>query len=551
MDEAITQEPPPENHAATVRDSLSRNLIVDMAARVGYLLSRFFVPPFILAHVSLEAYGLWATAFIVVSYIGVSTMGISNVYIKFVAQYSAQRDYQRANKLLSTGLMISVPVCIGVFAVLSLIWPQLVGWLHISAPLQRDAREVVLSVIAIFLASISLSAFRDTLIGTQQSAWVQVMWVAGYLVETVLIFTLVGTGHGIRGLSQAFLIRTAIEIGLAMWFAFRNLPWLRLSPRLFSREAVRTLFSFGGIVQIQSLLAIALNSVERALAASLIGLSATGLLDIANKLPSMAASLPSAFASSFVPAASYLFGGLEGSAGQREAIQKLYLKGARYMNLTSGYVCGLIAAIPTALLGVWMGKQYPGAAFLLVVFTVATQVHLMTGPGTAILKGVGRPREEFYYAIPNVIALLVVLPIWRVVEGRWTAVGIGTAVSVATLLSAVFFLWRANRLLQISVGRYWKAVVLPGIVPYFIGLIFAAPVSYLVTRTNRWAGAGVIGIAGVLYSVLLLIVVTRFVLETGERLWFQAVLRSKISWLILRLRAMLSQPRAKSAGQAA
>ena len=45
------------NHAGTVRDRLSRNVTVDVAARLGYLISRFFIPPFVLAHVSLAAYG--------------------------------------------------------------------------------------------------------------------------------------------------------------------------------------------------------------------------------------------------------------------------------------------------------------------------------------------------------------------------------------------------------------------------------------------------------------------------------------------------------------
>ena len=59
-----------ENHATTVRDSLSANVLASAVARVGYLITRFFIPPFVLANVSLEAYGLWATAFIVVSYMG-------------------------------------------------------------------------------------------------------------------------------------------------------------------------------------------------------------------------------------------------------------------------------------------------------------------------------------------------------------------------------------------------------------------------------------------------------------------------------------------------
>ncbi len=517
-----------ENHAKTVRDSISGNLLADMGARVGYLVSRFFVPPFILAHVGLEAYGLWAASFILVSYVGVSTMGISNVYIKFVAQYAARRDFKRVNELLSTGLMMTVPTCLVIFGLLYWFWPHVLVYLHVAPNLAEDARVVVLSVVAIFLASISLSAFRDVLAGVQKSRFLQVTWVIGYLTETALIFWLVGIGRGIRGLAEAFLIRTAIEIGLAMIMAFRLLPWLRVSPGRCTREAAHTIFTFGGVVQIQSLLAIGLNSVERAMAAPLIGLAATGLLDIGNKLPSMAASLPSAFAGSFIPAASYLQGGLAGSEEQREAIRKLYLKGARYMNLTCAFVCGLLAAIPLPLLDVWMGKRYPGAATLMVLFTIQTQVHLMTGPGTSILKGVGRPKEEFHYAIPNVIALIITVPLVRLILGQWTAIGIGYSVTIATLAAAIYFLQHANRILGIALWPYVKSVVWPGIVPYLAGLLFTFPVYYASGHLGRWQLALVVILAGLLYSALMAVVTVQFIFESGERHWFKAVLASKL-----------------------
>ena len=90
---------PLAQHRTTVRDSLSRNVTVDIASRFGYLFTRFLLPPFILAHVSLESYGLWATAFIVVSYLGISTMGISNVYIKYVAEFSAKKELSQGESI--------------------------------------------------------------------------------------------------------------------------------------------------------------------------------------------------------------------------------------------------------------------------------------------------------------------------------------------------------------------------------------------------------------------------------------------------------------------
>ncbi len=519
--------PPGEDHSKTVRDTLSTNVVIDMSARIGYLLTRFFIPPFVLAHVGLDAYGLWSTAFILVSYLGVSTLGISNVYIKFVAEYSARKDYQRANALLSTGLMVTTPLCSALFVLLYFGWPRLVEYLNVPAPLQTDAQEVVLLVVAIFLSSIAFSGFRDALTGVQKLAVVQTSWMIAYLVETALIFILIGAGRGIRGLAEAFLIRILLEILLAAFFAFRRLPWLKISISLFDRPSLHLLFSFGGVVQLLSLVSIILNSIERALAAPLVGLESAGLLDIGKKLPNMASSVPHAFAASLVPAASYLQGGLDGKPEEQEKARKLYVKGARYMNLATAFVCGLLATAPLPLLDVWLGKRYPGTAFLMVVFCLSTQAHLMTGPGTSILKGLGRPKEEMHYIIPNLVAVVIFLAVSYLLVG-WTTFGIAVSVSAAKIVSVVYFIRRSNRLLGVSDGSYLRSVALPGIAPYLIGLVLSLPVHLAQAHVSRWTLALFLLALGLAYSLAVLLVVDRWVFESGERLWFHAVIQDRV-----------------------
>lgn len=524
-----------EDHRRTARETLSSGVVLGIAARAGYLVTRCLIPPFVLAHIGLESYGLWATAFILVSYVGISTLGMSNVYIKYIAEYSSRREFGRANQLLSTGLTITVPLCTAIYLALHLFWPRLASWLHIAPALERDAREVVMIVVGIFLASISLSAFRDALTGMQRMTTVQGTWALAYLLETALIVVLVSLGRGIRGLAEAFLVRTLFEIGTAIYFAFRAMPWLRVSPRLLSRDALATIRSFGGVSQVTSLIAICLGSIERALAVPLIGLEAAGLLDIAKKLPGMAASIPSAFSSSLLPAASYLHGGLEGEL-RREAVEKLYLKGARYMNLAAGYICGPLAAMPSPLLAVWLGRTYPGTTWLMLAFAISVQFHLMTGPGTALLKGLGHPKEEFHYCLPNIVALAISVPLARVVVGAWSPLGIGMAVAASTVASAAWFIAHANRRFLIAAAKYVRLVAWPGVLPYCVGLLFSWPATELTAGVSRWRGAVALAFIGLAYSALLAVLVDRFVLDRGERLWFRAIVVSKLEELRGRVR---------------
>ena len=184
--------------------------------------------------------------------------------------------------------------------------------------------------------------------------------------------------------------------------------------------------------------------------------------------------------------------------------------------------------VPGPLLAVWIGKHYEGAAYLMVIFTLAAQMNLMTGPGTSILRGIGHPTEEFHYNIPNVVALGLSVPLSYLVLGKWTVLGIGTAVAGSTIVAAIYFVMHANRLMNVTFGRYLKSVFLPGAFPYVLAALFAVPANFAATHLNRWVAGGCIaGMIGV-YVVLLVLLVGRFILETGERLWFQAIIQSKL-----------------------
>ena len=518
----------PDATAITVRDTLSANVAAGIAARVGYMLSRICIPPFVLAHVSLEAYGLWSAAFILVEYLSVSTAGVSNVYVKYVAEFSARGEHRRSNELLSTGLMTTVPLCAAVYAMVSWLWPRIVVWLGVSSTLRADASSVVLIVVATFLASIAFSPFRDVLHGIQRGAAVQIAWTIGYLVEMILIFVLVGRGRGIRGLAEAFLIRCALELAIEAALSFRLASWLRFSPRLCTRASLRTLLAFGGTVQLASLLSAVLNSVERVLAAPLAGLQATGLLEIAQKLPSMATFVPNVFAAALVPAASYLQSGQKSTGLESETMVKLYLKGARYMNIVTAYLCAFCVFLPGPMLRVWLGSAYGHVGLLVALFSLAAQARLLTAPGAAILKGAGRPREELRYNLANILTLAVCVPAGRWIAGEWNTLSIGASVALAGALAALYFLRWGRRLLGISRGLLWRRVLLPGSIPYAIAALVAAPF-WFYTDASRWVLAAWLTAAALVYTGACFGVIFGMVLDRGERAWFILWMRDQMA----------------------
>jgi O-antigen/teichoic acid export membrane protein len=502
-----------------VNRQFGRNVMTTIVARVVNMARGVCLIPFLLAHIGLEAYGIWTTIFILVTYVGLTTMGVSNVYIKYVAEFHARREYDKANALLSTGLAVTIPLCAAVFACFLLGWNWFAPWLRLPPSHASDGKEAVLIVLGVFLSSIAFNAFGDMLTGTQQIASTQVFLTIGIVAEFVLIVWLVSAGRGIRGLAEAYLARTVINDGLTWWWAHRTIKWLRLSPRRVQRESLRYVVHFGGLVQLQSMLGILQVSVDRLAALSLIGASAAGLLDVAKKWPTSVSSIPTAFFAALLPAASHVDAASERSKWLGN-LQELYLSAARHSNLCTAAFSSVMALWAVPILHVWLGPALPMRETLIplfVVFSIAMQFHMLTGPGTSIFRGMGRVYEEFNYSIPNLLLLAITLPMSRWIEGRWTPFGIGVAVSVATAVSACVLMGRVLFVLDLKLTRFLRVVVVPGFSCYVVAGLLAWPAARLVAELNRWQGAGVLFAVGFLYLAGMVAVLHRWVLTDEEK----------------------------------
>ena len=461
-----------------------------------------------------------------VSYVGVSTMGISAVYVKYTAEFTARGEFDKANSLLSTGFFVSGVVSAALFGLLALKLHAVLIWLKVPIPLMHDAQITILIVIGVFLGGLAFVVFGQALAGAHKIAETQGVWVVSYVAEMLLIFYLVGTGHGLIGLAEAFLFRGLISIVLNIFVAFKKLPWLRISPWRCSKESLRKLTGFGLAVQLNSLLSIALNTVERVIAAPLIGLTAVGQMDLSDKWPTCTSAIADAFAYSFLPAASYLKGGNNGKHldSERE-VARLYLRGARYMHLASSSLCAFLAAGSGPLLAAWLGTAHPASALLMTIFALQQNIHHMTGPGTSILKGIGRPKEELYYIIPNILAVAAFIPLPRLLFGHWSMIGLGASVVAGTVVSAVFFIFHANRGLGVAWRDYLRNVVVPGMVPYLVAAAFALPVWRMADHATRWHAAAVVAAMAAGYGLALAVAVDRLVLSSHERSWFRSIIQ--------------------------
>ncbi|HNG94039.1 MAG TPA: hypothetical protein PLB32_14655 [Acidobacteriota bacterium] len=500
---------------AEMKNLISRNISVGVAAKAFYMVTRVFLPPLILSHVSLEEYGIWATCFILISYLGMSAFGVSNVYIRYVAEFRARQEYDKINRLLSTGMTFILVLSLGLMAGLWFVLPMVISGFKISPALAPMAFQLIYITALTFVLDLSLGAFSYVLIGLQKITEQNLVWVATFCLEAVLIVVFLLTGFGIYSLLWAFVIRYVVAIVAYVVLCYRTLPTLKLTLGQIDRESLRLFTGYGSVVQVTGILSMVLYSIEKVIAGAFLGVQSTALFDIGEKLPVMTSQIPSSMNMAFVPAMSHL-----ATLEQKAEVIKLYLKGSRYLNTMTGLMMGFLAAFAAPLLTIWIGHndQFEVAALIMVWFCLPYQMNVLTGPGSGFHRGNNRPVRELLYPVSQAICVVLAVGTGFLIWGKTIQV-ITIAVAISMVASAVWYMAFTNRTIGITQVEFLRRVLVPGLVPYGFGMLVRIIVSPALhwAGSNRWILLVIISLAGVLYCGLVLGFFYRALCDWNER----------------------------------
>lgn len=478
--------------AHETRQRFASNVVFSMGAKVLYLATRLFLPPLTLLYVPLVEYGIWAACFILISYIGMSAFGISNVYVKYVAEYHAQENTAAISRLLSTGLILACILTLGVLIALPLILPLVVELFNVPAAQREIAGNLIIGTVAVFMLDLSIGSFAYVLHGLQRIKEETLVWVAAFTLEALAIAAFLALKMGVYALLAAFALRYAFSSLAYMLLARRFLPGLKLHWRLFDRASLWLFYGYGLIVQATGFLSMFLRSVEKVIAGNMLGVQATALFDLGEKLPSTLISVPSSLNAASLPAIAYLK-----SRGEDKEAARLYLDASRYIQLLTGIMMSFLAAFALPISIAWLGARPEQAAiaFILALFTLPFQLDMLTVPGSSFFRGIGKPVLELVYHLPQ-LAMVTIS-----VGAGWLLFGpsvemIAFAVGGSMVASSLAYIVFANRAVGVSQSEYLRDVFLPGILPYAIAagitLLFSTPPANRSEALAMLAGAGIL-----------------------------------------------------------
>ena len=470
-----------------------------MAANAFYLITRLLLPPLVLSHVSLADYGLWSACFILIMYIGLADVGFSNVYVRFTSRYHAHGDTAAINRLLSTGVLTLSLVAVSVLGSLWLVLPQVLEFLKVLPQQREMATILVMGSAAMFLLDLSLGAYCYLLHGLQRFREEKKVAIVGYALEPVLILLFLLAGLGIYSLLAAFVLRYTWSLTSFARLAHRFLPGLEIRPRHFDRSMLRHFFGFGVAVQASTLLGTALFSIDRVIAGFLLGPKGIALFELSTKLPVAAISIPSTISNVTMPAAAR-----HAANDAQPAIRDLYQQSSRAVSFLAGLPLAFMVAFSAPIGLGWLGareglEQLP---LILALTALWSHLHIVTGPGSAVFRAMGKVGNEFVYHGLRIAGLGLGIGSAILLMGA-NATALIVGLSCGSAVAAILYMIHNQRKLVLRTRALFSVILLPGFAAYPLALALQLVwQASLPAALGRWETLAVLCLFGIAYSAL-------------------------------------------------
>jgi len=415
----------------SISQKIIRNTTFNAISHFWVILVALFLTPYIIGHIGVERYGMWAIVGVLTGYFGLLDFGIGTSFVKYISEFYTKRNYKKINQVVNTGFVFYSIFLVFIIIVGFIFISPLLNLFSISRELYHEALFVFLLGIIIFGVSNALSPFAAIQGGLQR------MDISNKVAIVISIPNIAGTifflerGYGLPGLMVNNAIILVITGIINIIIAFKLLPELKFNPFLFTGEMFKKLFGFGYKLQISRIAQLVSFQTDKFLIAYFLGIGLVTFYQLGSSITQKMRQIPLILVSAFVPATSEL----EARKG-KSSLNELYLRGSKYLILVSTPLLFFVIINAHLIMLTWMGEGYEMAALVIQVLAVGYYSNLVSGAASSIAVGVAKTEFEMKCGI--LLAILnLFLSIVLIIKIGFLGVVIGTTISL-TIHSVLF-----------------------------------------------------------------------------------------------------------------
>ncbi|MGC1373862.1 MAG: oligosaccharide flippase family protein [Candidatus Sulfotelmatobacter sp.] len=394
--------------------------------------TRLITVPIIIGHLGLGGYGIWSIIMTSAGYMRFGTAGLKSAFQKYVAEAMADGNFDRANKLLTTGsLAMLVFSFVGLIPVTLFAAPLA---RHAGVPLEfLDATAGAITLLAVIMVLSNFAAvFEAIVMGAQRVDITRKFAIVLSLLECGAIITCIRLGHGLLAMTAVMAASEVVFIVCCYAASRRLLPQLRIALRHWSNGVIGELIRFAGSYQLVNILEILYASILPFAILRLFGAQMSGLYAVSTRLVAAATTVQNA---SVLPLLSG--GALVFASGASEQLKSLLKKAFKWTTVVTACPVAFVASLGSTFVLAWTGQNDPLFGPALCLLSVAAFFNAISMTGLIMYRATGAALLDNVRQVLRIVILVAVVFVGKTLG----FFGLLSGLAIAEFLGALFMLY--------------------------------------------------------------------------------------------------------------
>jgi O-antigen/teichoic acid export membrane protein len=482
-----------------LRYRLFTNAVANYAGQFTIVAVGILLTPFIIAHLGVDMYGVWALVVSIQGLGGLFDLGLSTSIVKYVAEHHARGEEDQINRVVSSSFMLHLGI-----GVLAMVATLLGAWLGLPL-LNLDSGQLEIARVALVVAGATLSVGLplgvpgNLLLGLRHYGISNGVNIVQTLIAAVAIVVALRTGGGPVALVAINGVGLTASHIARWFFAARLMPRLRVSPRLAGMDTLKRIGSYSVWLFLLDTAKRIFYNADAVLVAAFLPVGQVTAYNLGFKPASAISYLSGPMVSVFMPAASQM------DARARTAdLHRLLVSGTRVaLALTLAGALWLLV-FGRQIMEVWIGPGHEDALPVMYLFIGVFLVTAAQNPSGAILRGIGQVRT---YSITVMLEYAANIAISVLLIPRIGVAGAALGTLIPAAVNDLMVIpWLASRALRLNYWSFLRGGVVGPVAAAVPALLLLWPLSMWLTEVSLLAigigGAATVLLFGVFYLLV-------------------------------------------------
>ena len=350
---------PPSSPPAGPPPSRRKDPSVTVSAAAGsiaFVISvalSLFVTPFILKSLGDARYGTWSLIAQVMGYYGLLDFGVRGAVAYYVASLLATDDDESVSRVASSafwGLSAIAVVAVAFGAVLYTYFPT---WFETNGVAPAEIRGAIVVVTISLALTLPFDVFGAIVNGARRPDIISTLDVAMRIVTSGAMVVVLSQGGGLVGLASVQLGGRLVQWAVLATVSRRFVPTLRIDPRLFGRDWLRKVVSYGSRNFVINISLAVIHRLDYVLIGTFLGVRFVTVYSIGKMMTGYVSKACSNITRAFTTHFAH-----HSARQELDRLRELYLTGARLSGLFACLLTGYVLVFGSDFVRLWLGPSY-------------------------------------------------------------------------------------------------------------------------------------------------------------------------------------------------